>query len=375
MRREDIAKSDTPLTPVAAAAAQVMNDQITHVKEAIKEAKAQQQAAQETLKEKVVEALKQKESEERKVEPAPKEFATASTVRVPDTEEIKFKPEEERVEKYRAQESENNYKTQDNYKTQPSIIKPSHLQVVEVGRSKEISSPEIFMGRVQEELGKSLHYNQPAYERENKSEAIDMKTVRELLATLIKQIENIQSAAKSLAAVSPAADYQSTAYEPTPYQPTTYQPKKPVKETYTKEYNNNHSNKKPYHEERERVKKRKPLPYDVLDSYHSTSGPYPSTKKPKRLQKSDRTVYLKPDDVIKLLEPDTYEPIEIPLRRNRPYSGAASAMRRMHSSYPMRRAMYPSFFSGPGTIVANISCCDDKCATNFGFSPPPGYKK
>ena len=356
MRREDVAKADSPLSPVAAAAAQVMEDQISHVKEAIKEAKALQAAeASETFKGKVVEALKQKEAEERKQAEAPKEFATASTARVPEIDVVNFKPEEERPDKYRAQESENKFNTHDHYKAQEAAIKQSAQD--ETGASKKINSAELFMSRAQSELSKSLHYNQPTYERENRSDIIDMKTVRELLSTLIKQIENIQSAARTLTSVTAAPDYS---YESN---------KKPNK------VNQKGYNKQPQHREengRERQKKRKLIPYDILDTYQPVEGPSYVPKKPKRQQKSERTVYLKPHEVMKLLSPDPYEHVEMPLRRNRPYSIGASTASVRRLPFPMRRGMYPNFYPG---IAANVTCCNDKCATNFGFSLPAGYKK
>lgn len=368
MRREDIARADSPLGPVAAVAAQVMDDQISHVKEAINEAKALQ--ATEALKGKVVEALKQKEADmnERKGAEVVKEFATSTTARMPDIENGKFKPEEERPDKYRAQESENKYKTQvENYKPQEVVIKESSLQHaslqdVAAGPTKEIGSSELFMSRVQDELSKSLHFDRPAVyaERENKSDTIDMKTVRELLGTLIREIENIQVAARTLSSVRQASDYS-------------YEPKKSVKphHEYQKEYS-----KQQYREERtERPKKRKPLPYEILTSYQPVDSPTTVTKKPKRYPKTERTVYLKPHEVMKLLEPEPYEPMEVPVRRNRPsYAVGAStaSIRRMHAPFPMRRAMYPRFYPG---IAARITCCDQKCATNFGFSSPAGFKK
>lgn len=361
MRREDIVRSDSPLSPVAAAAAQVMDDQISHVKEAINEAKALQAAeATESLKGKVVEALKQKEADinERKAAEAQKEFATSTTARVPEIDNLKFKQEEERGDKYRAQESENKFKTQEHYKPQEVVIKQANLHAVEIGPSKEIGSPELFMSRVQDELSKSLHFSEPmTYDRENRSDTIDMKTVRELLSTLIKQIENIQSAARTLTAAKLTPDYS-------------YESKKSMKQynEYEKDYN-----KQQHRERTERPKKRKPMPYEILAPYPSEAASQ-VTKKPKRLPKAERTVYLKPHEVMKLLEPDTYEPVEMPIRRNRPYSMGTSAatLRRIHAPFPMRRTMYPNFYPG---IAARITCCDDKCATNFGFSPPAGYKK
>lgn len=344
MRREDIAKADLP-SPSPVASAQAMDDHISHVKEAIKEAKALQAAeVTEALKGKVVEALK-KDAEERKqaAEALPsKDYATASTVRVPEIDKPKYK-EEDRPDKYRAQESENKYKSQDHYPQQEAVIK---VQASDQITTKEINSPEHFMGRVQ--IGKSLHYNeqQGPYERENRSDTLDIKTVRELLSTLIKQIENIQSAAKTLTSVSAPADYS-------------FDSKKS-----TKGYN------KPHYQEEERPKKRKPLPYDMFDSY--TSEPSYAPKKSKRLPKAERTVYLKPHEVMKLLEPDTYEPLEVPIRRPRPYAMGASSSSMRRIPFPGRRAMFPSFYPG---ITAQISCCDEKCATNFGFSPSAGYKK
>lgn len=338
MRREDV-----KVEPQGSAVS-VIEDQM-------KEAKALQVAeATETLKEKVVEALKQKEAEhnERKQVDLSKEIPTASTPRIPEGEIMKYKPEEERAEKYRAQESENKFKKHEKYgKAEEGAIKQSSHRAAEASAPKEIASPELFMSRVQDELSKSLYNNHAAvhYDRENRTESIDMRTVRELLNTLIKQIEKIHSAARTLTAVTNAPEYESK------------RPRKEYKdhqkETY---YAKHHKQEERDEREPERHRKhRKPLPYEIIDPYTPSEVPVHVSKKAKRVSK-ERTVYLKPHEVMKLLEPEPYESVELPVRRSRPHhrSSSSPSIRRMHTPFPSRRSMYPNFY--PGT-ASDMSTC------------------
>jgi hypothetical protein len=148
---------------------------------------------------------------------------------------------------------------------------------------------------------------------------IDLKTVRELLNTLIKQIENIQTAAKALPIPLPAQN----------------PPIVPTRKEYSRD-------------EMEAVAEHDPIPKKVKYSNFESKKKQIKKQKPNN---NEKTVFLKPQDVMKMLTganlPDDFLPEMAPIRRTRgPYMTSLGGGRGVRPFFPI-----PIPFGGyPGII-------------------------
>lgn len=192
---------------------------------------------------------------------------------------------------------------------------------------------------------------------------IDLKTVRELLNTLIKQIENIQAAAKALPLSSNPVSYPSS-----PAPPAVSSSKK------------DHREEMESHIEADHVPKRAKY-----------SG-YEVKKRPinKKVKPNQRTVYIKPHDVMRMLTgsqdlPSDFMPDVVPIQRRTrgPYMTSSSGPRGMRSlplfppSYGGGYSGYPGIIGIPFPVQKPCPSCRSSLTDDDDddFASTGGYKK
>lgn len=194
-------------------------------------------------------------------------------------------------------------------------------------------------------------YNKQDRKRDSSDKEIDLKTVRELLNTLIKQIENIQTAAKALPI-------------PLPAQPMTT------------------SHKRDYNSRDEMDSEADPIPRKVKYSNFENS----KKKQGKKPKSNEKTVFLKAHDVVKMLTgsslPQDYVADVSPIiRRSRgPYMTSLGGRGGVRPFFPMPMP-YGGFGGYPGIIgipfPVQKPCPRSSESTNddFGDHFTGGYKK